>query len=210
MITVNSIVHYWQTHAGVRFAATLFSVLLVAQAIWIYPALQRFEQDELKRLSYTGLATMESLLTLASTNINPEEVKLLGETLSNNTPLKGARIYNYDGELIMSFGEAPIYEPYQLSQTWGHWMTDRLEQGSRVEMSWLPQDSYSPYLIVARLDSSHVQHSLDQFLGFLLTMVFTVTFITTLSFMWIMRKPSLRTWVEKVTGIEELKPSKVR
>ncbi len=90
-------------------------------------------------------------------------------------------------------------------------MTGRIDNGSRIEIAWLPQDTYSPYLIVGRLDSSHVQSALDNFLAFLLRMVFAVTFVSTLLIMWILRKSNFRPWLEKITGVDHLKPSnKVR
>jgi hypothetical protein len=205
------ITDYWRSHSGIRLAACLFSVIFIAQVLWIYPAQRQFEKDELYRLSQTGLAIMESLLVVAASDVSPEELKILGQTLTHKTPLKGARIYTYTGDLLLEFGEVPMYEPYQLRQVWHHWMTPRFDEGKRVEMAWLPQDSYSPYLIVSRLDSSYVQASIDRFIAFLLKMVFTVTFVSTLLLMWLLQKPHLRTWVVKVTGVDELKPSnKVR
>jgi hypothetical protein len=204
---ISLIASYWQTYTGVRLAACLFFVIFFAQALWIYPAYQKFEQDELNRLSYTGLAIVEGLLALTATDIAPEDLKLLGETLSHNTPLKGARIYTYNGDLFAEFGERPIYEPYELREIWGNWMTTRIAHGTRIEMAWLPQDSYSPYLIVGRLDSSHVQGALDNFLNFLLKMVFSVTFVSTLLLMWLLRKSQFRPWLQKITGLEHLKAS---
>jgi hypothetical protein len=198
---------YWQTHTGLRLAACLFFVIFFAQALWIYPAYRQFEQDELNRLSYTGLAIIETLLTLSAADISQEELKMLGETLSHNTPVKGARIYTTTGDLFIEFGEAPIYEPYELRQVWNNWMTTRIANGSRIEMAWLPQDAYSPYLVVGRLDSSHVQASLDNFMSFLLKMVFSVTFVSTLLLMWLLRKSSFRPWLQKITGVDHLKAS---
>ncbi|MGA2655591.1 MAG: hypothetical protein ABSF18_06395, partial [Gammaproteobacteria bacterium] len=86
-----------QQHAGVRLAAYLFIVIFFAQALWIYPAFRKFQQDELNRLSYTGLAIVETLLTVAGNNMPADELLHLGENLSLNTPLKGVRIYKYDG-----------------------------------------------------------------------------------------------------------------
>lgn len=194
-------------HPGLRMAAGLFLVIFIAQVFWIFPAYRQFEKDELNYLSYTGLAIMESLLTLSNADVAKEDIKMLGETLGHNTPLKGARIYTYDGKLVTEFGETPLYEPYELRQVWNNWMTTRVQNGTRVEMAWLPQDSYSPYLIVARLDSTHIQVALDNFLAFMLKMIFSVTFISTLFLMWILRKPKLRPWLEKVTGVDQLKPS---
>lgn len=203
----NLISDYWKNHASIRLAACLFIVIFLAQALWIYPAQKQFEREELNRLSYTGLAIMESLLTLASSHVAPEDIALLGQTLSHNTPLKGARMYTHSGELLLEFGETPVYEPYHLQQQWQHWISPSLENGTRVEMAWLPKSSYSSYLIVARLDSEHITTGVNHFLEFLLKMVFTVTGVATLLLMWILRKPQLRNWVEKVTGVEELKPS---
>lgn len=198
---------YWQTHTGLRLAASLFFVIFFAQALWIYPAYRQFEQDELNRLSYTGLAIIETLLTLTSADIAPENLKMLGKTLSHNTPVKGARIYTYNGDLFLEFGETPIYEPYELRQVWNNWMTSRIANGTRVEMAWLPQDAYSPYLIVGRLDSSYIQAAMDNFLSFLLKMVFSVTFVSTLLLMWLLRKSNFRPWLQKITGVEQLKAS---
>ncbi|HLF67485.1 MAG TPA: hypothetical protein VI522_07700, partial [Gammaproteobacteria bacterium] len=87
-------------HPGLRMAAGLFLVIFIAQVFWIFPAYRQFERDELNDLSYTGLAIMESLLTLTNADIAKEDLKMLGETLGHNTPLKGARIYTYSGDLV--------------------------------------------------------------------------------------------------------------
>lgn len=189
-----------QQHAGVRLAAYLFFVIFFAQALWIYPAYQKFEQDELNRLSYTALAIAETLLTVITPDMAPEEVQMLGESLSHNTPLKGARVYTYNGDLFTEFGELPLHDATQLQQP--------INQGARIEMAWLPQEAFTDYLIIGRLDGTHVQNSMANFLSFLLKMVFTVTFVSTLLLMWLLRNPGFRPWVQKVTGIEQIKASR--
>jgi hypothetical protein len=189
-----------QPHAGVRLAAYLFFVIFFAQALWIYPAYQKFQQDELNRLSYTGLAIAETLLSLITPDMPTADIEMLGETLSHHTPLKGARIYTYQGELFAEFGELPQHEAAQLQQP--------INQGARLEMAWLPQDAFTDYLIIGRLDGTHVQASMANFLSFLLKMVFSVTFVSTLLLMWLLRNPGFRPWVQKVTGIDQIKASR--
>lgn len=201
------IANYWHTHTGVRLAAYLFLVIFIAQAVWIYPAYQLFKKDELNRLSQLGLAVMESVLTLSSADITPEDIKILGGSLTHNTSLKGARVYTYAGELFTEFGESPMYEPYELRQEWSNWLSSPL-QDNRIEMAWLPQDSFFPYLIVGRMDSSHVQVALDNFLAFLLKMVFSVTFVSTFLLLWILHQPNFRLWLEKVSGVDHIAPTK--
>lgn len=196
----NALTDTMQQHAGVRLAAYLFAVIFFAQALWIYPAFRKFEQDELNRLSYTGLAIVETLLTLAGNDMPSEELLHLGENLTLNTPLKGVRIYKYDGELYTEFGELPIYHASQLQKP--------VYQDSRVEMAWLPQEAFTDYLIIGRLDASHVQTATHNFLWYLLKMVFSVTFVSTLLLMWLLRNPGFKPWVQKVTGIEQIKASR--
>lgn len=204
---LNLVSDYWQTHTGVRLAACLFFVIFIAQAVWIYPAYRQFEEEEINRLSATGLSIIEALIAVSSTNITTEDLQLLGDSLTHNTPLKGARIYTYTGDLFFEFGEKPVHAPYELREIWNSSKTDRMHNGSRIEMAWLPQDTYSSYLIVGRLDSSHVQVALDQFLSFLLKMVFSVTFVSTLLLMYLLRRSNFRTWVQKITGVEQIKAS---
>ncbi|MFA6038237.1 MAG: hypothetical protein WC748_08990 [Legionellales bacterium] len=189
-----------QNHAGLRLVGYLFFVIFLAQALWIYPAYQKFEQQELNRLGYTGLAIVETLLTLNSANITSEELKSLGDTLSLNTPLKGARVYDFNGTLITEFGELPMHEAAELQKP--------IEEGNRIEMAWAPQNAFTDYLIIARLDNSYVKTAVNNFLSFLLKMVFSVTFVSTLLLMWLLRNPGFRPWLQKITGIDQLKASR--
>lgn len=195
-----SLVDSVQNHAGLRLAAYLFFVIFFAQALWIFPAYQKFQQDELNRLSYTGLAIIETLLTLNYADISPEALKSLGDTLSLNTPLKGAKVYDYNGALVSEFGELPMHQAAELQKP--------INEGNRIEMAWLPQDAFTDYLIIARMDNSHIQTALNSFLSFLLKMVFSVTFVSTLLLMWLLRNPGFRPWLQKITGIDQLKASR--
>lgn len=185
---------YWQETVTVRLAIYLFAVIFLAQAIWIYPAYRQFEAIQIKNLSYTGLSIMQAMRTVLATELPTEEIKALAETLHRTTPLKGVRIYDTTGDLVMTFGEAPMYEPYQLHQEWNHWATPRLQEGTRVEMAWLPEDNFSQNLIVARMDSTAVTHALNEFLHNLLHMVFGVTFASTLILLFLLRRPTVRKW----------------
>lgn len=189
-----------QNHAGLRLLAYLFLVIFFAQALWIFPAYQKFKQEELNRLSYTGLAIVETLLILNSANTTPEELKSLGSTLTLNTPLKGARVYDFNGTLITEFGELPMRQAYELQKP--------IEEGHRIEMAWAPQDAFTDYLIIARLDNSYAKTAVNNFLGFLLKMVFSVTFVSTLLLMLLLRNPGFRPWLQKITGIDQLKASR--
>jgi PAS domain S-box-containing protein len=163
-----------------RVALAIFLCLIAVATIFLVPAYRDLEGSLLMRLEQSSLASVVSLSRLMPKDAGPDHMIAAASVLVPGTPLLGGTLYGRDGSVLGGFGERPdlVYLPGVTVPEVGRYAVGR----SRYDVAWMGEQTGSPYVFVARLDSSWIGPQLEHFLvrvGLVsLVMVLAVTGVT--------------------------------
>tara|TARA_B100000242_G_scaffold292760_1_gene268905 strand:- start:2572 stop:4770 length:2199 start_codon:yes stop_codon:yes gene_type:complete len=168
----------WKSRISWRIALAVFLTILAVQAIILNFTLRDFENARLQELREVGRSAIvpmiDSRITdLLASPISPEEA----EKLITLTKVNGLSIYSNQLDLITIYGEPlalVMLERESLSKTY------RSTDGSSYEVVYRANDLGRPFIIVARLDSSHIQPQVQAYVEqTIIVMLLMSAFVTT-------------------------------
>jgi len=196
-IWIKSLVSPFKARLSRSISLWVFGSILLIEAIIVIPSWQKKEQDLLKQLEDSSLASIypwASLITAETTAVT-DPIPLTSVAKIDLSPfVKGIRIYHKNGDLISQFGEEPDLSFSQLKDV------DRLRKRSRessdYDFAWSATALNKNYAIVARLDASEVEKGVIEYfwrmIFFILVICLFVTVATMLALGPAVIKPILR------------------
>jgi diguanylate cyclase (GGDEF)-like protein len=140
-----------------RVIMSVFATIVVVQSVILYCTVQNYKQSQLDELGEVGRSTLSPLLPAIQSDghihLPPEYLQRLIRT----TPVRGVAFYKtgmiYANDL---YGEPPMLVP---DSAHPDATVSRLNpEDSRYEVSFGPQAIERDYVVVIRLDSTHIQH----------------------------------------------------
>lgn len=176
-----------------RVTLAVFALILVVESAILIPSAQRFERDALNRLADHAVIAIEPVLLVGSAlsgGVLPREVA----GLVGRYRLAGLALYGRDGSPLIRVGE---HEGLAYSDTVAHsagMMADRISRsadGRRTDVAWRSGRTGEP-LVLARLDSTHVQKELVAYLLRIGGLVAIIVLVVTAGTMLVLHMSVLR------------------
>ncbi|MFN3700652.1 MAG: putative bifunctional diguanylate cyclase/phosphodiesterase [Alphaproteobacteria bacterium] len=168
----------WKSKISWRIALAVFLTILAVQAIILNFTLRDFENARLMELREAGRTSIVPLLDaritdLLATPIDEEDLN----KLITLTKVNGIAIYSNQFDLIKLYGEPLtllMINQDSLSNT------HRSADGSSFEVVYRSNDLGRPFIIVAKLDSSHIHVQVQDYVKqTIIVMLLMSAFVTT-------------------------------
>lgn len=174
----SSTAQIWKSRISWRIALAVFLTILAVQAIILNFTLRDFEKARLNELKEVGRSAIVPLIeTRIMDLLAPPITDDNARKLITSTKVNGLTVYSSELDLIRSYGEPMVLvllNDEALSRTY------RSPDGSSYEVVFRSNDLQKPFIIVARLDSSHVQMQVQQYVEqTILVMLLMSAFVTT-------------------------------
>lgn len=148
----------WKSRLSWRIALSAFLTILIVQIATLVLTVNDHEMNLLDELRETGRSAIAPLLNVRVNNLlvspieEEEATRLLSSTIVN-----GIAVYSSDLNLLESYGE-PVFLTLMSEDNLGK--AYRSPDGSSYEIVYRSNDLQRPFIIIARLDSSHVSREL--------------------------------------------------
>lgn len=177
----------WRSRLSWKIAATMFmTLLLIRTTILNFSTIGSFEKQRLDDLSLQVRSGLAAIIDSADKEREGQEQKgqFIGpyetarvERLLRTTPLLGFDVYTHQYEMIGSFGSRP-----QLKALFGNLEASyRSPDGVIYETIFKGADMQSPYIVVAKINSSGVKDDVFYFalenIGLMIFVSLVVTFV---------------------------------
>lgn len=168
----------WKSRISWRIALAVFLTILAVQAIILNFTLRDFENARLQELKEVGRSALVPLIETRITDLlaPPISDENAGKLIVS-TKVNGMAVYSSQLDLIKTYGEPMalfLLDREGLSKTY------RSADGSSYEVVFRSNDLQKPYIIIARLDSAHVQKQVQQYVEqTILIMLLMSAFVTT-------------------------------
>ncbi|MBX2865204.1 MAG: response regulator [Leptolyngbyaceae cyanobacterium MAG.088] len=138
-----------------HIALWVFSSIVLIEALIVIPSWQKKERDLLQQLEETGLVSIYSWASINNASSEKQTLPGFQEHLALAPLIKGAILYDLNGQILNQVGETPALAFNQSeSNSLRH---QRSVDGQRYDVAW-PADSLGDeYVVIARLDASNIQ-----------------------------------------------------
>lgn len=159
---------------GLRLAIGVFLSILAVEAIVLVPSYTNFQKDLLSRLEHVGRATAIAVLSLQAHSSDRDALINARVMAHNSNEIVGGALYDAEGTLIGTFGEATVLELAPNSAG----LTQRLTaDGSRLEVLWTSTETGLPFTVVGRLDAEWIADELVSFVWRILGLTLLISTI---------------------------------
>ncbi len=159
----------------------VFLSIVLIEIIILIPSYYRRRQELLTQLQQVSREVLSSA-TSTNSMTRPEEIlPMFEEKLRDGSVILGGALYEPNGNLVGTFGEAPIIEnqmvtialQQSLDQPW------RKQQGDRFDVGWLMPTASGDCLLVVRHDASMVRPELIAFIWRIAGLVIVIAVFVT-------------------------------
>lgn len=152
----------WKSRLSWRITLAVFLTILTVQSGILYVTKQDYEQARLSELTEIGRSAIVSLIDENITNLlEPPIGKDDATRLISTTKVNGLAIYSADMNLLKTYGEPVVLNLTYQDNLAG---TYRSHDGSSYEVVFRPNALKRPYIMVARLDSSHITEQVADYI----------------------------------------------
>ena len=176
-----------------QVAAWVFLGILTIEGIVFVPSYVRRRSEELRKLEAVSKEVL-STVKLGIMNDMPQLDILEDVQLRDGSIIKGVALYNTQGEVIDSTGEAPQFAAETLSQTTPHHLKRIYQQAigspidkgvirqtadgnTRYDVAWTSR--HSSYILAIRHDATAVQREMRRYvLGITIIVIIISAFVT--------------------------------
>lgn len=146
----------WRSKLSWRITLAVFLTILAVQAGILNFTMTEFEKNRLHELHETGRSAIAPLIDNATKDSFTSPISQLdANRLLSTTSVNGLAIYSANMDLLETFGE-PLALMVLNQENLSH--TFRSTDGASYEVVFRANDLRRPYIVVARLDSSHVEN----------------------------------------------------
>lgn len=168
----------WKSKISWRIALAVFLTILAVQAIILNFTLRDFENARLMGLKEMGRGAIVPLIDTRITDLlAPPISREDASKLVTMTKVNGLAIYSNQLDLISVYGEPlalMMLDHESLANTY------RSSDGSSYEVVYRANELGRPFIIVARLDSTHVQLMVEEYVKqTIIIMLLMSAFVTT-------------------------------
>lgn len=176
---ISSPAEIWKSRISWRIAMAVFLTILTVQAAILNITLKQIEQQELDDLRQEAKTAILPLIDERMTQVylSSPISKENGNKLTNRTKINGLAIYSDQLDFIESFGDRltlVLMDQDHASKTF------RSSDGNYYETIFKPSELHLSYHFIARLDASHVQGQVfDYVQETILVMLLMSAFVTT-------------------------------
>lgn len=181
-LSISSTARIWKSRISWRITMAAFLTILAVQTAILFYTMQDIEQQKLAQLREVGRSAIVPVVNPAVKELLASPIsKANAERLISTTLVNGLSIYSIQLDFIDHHGEPVILTLRNKEATS---KTRRSSDGSAYEVVYRANDLGRPYLIVARLDSSAVQHEIGAYVKqTILVMLLMSAFVTTVLMM---------------------------
>lgn len=176
----------WRSRVCWRIAATMFmAILLVRTAVLNFQLVMVHEQSRLNILAQQAQVGVASIIRNPADAQSQEAFEdAQVERLFSTSSVLGLAVYSPRFELIDSYGSKPDLQPLfgQLDKTY------RSPDGVIYETIFKGTDTQSPYIVVAKLDSSIVKDQVYEFMVENIAVMIFMSLVITLLLMIVIGK----------------------
>jgi adenylate cyclase len=190
----NRIANPFRSRLARQIAAWVFLGIVAIEGVVFVPSYVRRRAEELQKLEAVSQEVL-STLQLDGLSDRPERFMLENIQLRENSVIQGLALYNAEGQLITSLGDAPDFSPLALTQPMdGFFLISRLfsrpssvekitlrklsAQGSRYDVAWITPQMPN-YILAIRHDATAVQQQMRRYvLGVAVLVVIVSAFVT--------------------------------
>ena len=175
-----------------RITGAIFLTILVTEAAILFFSIHQFEADRLYEVEREGLVVARLIVREAQDHKDmASEIAAIGPRLRQNTALLGLRVFDRSGTLAGQFGNVPdSLSPGKGdgSKTLRKYFND----GSVTDVMWPSQRTRTPFVVVARIDTSEIPPQVNAFVWRIVGLVLLISTIVTLVAMLVLERLVLR------------------
>ena len=157
--------HIWKSRLSWKIAANVFLTILIVQGCVLYISIKEFEQSQLNQLKTLAQATLIPTLEttggmtqMLTSPISDEKAQKVIQNTKTN--IQGFTIYSSQLEYIQSYGKQNTLMMLNLGNLK---KTSMSANGQSYETVLKSSDLGFPYVIVVRMNASHVQQNIIDF-----------------------------------------------
>ena len=172
-----------------RVTFAVFVLILVVESAILVPSAQRFERNELDRMSDGAVIAIEPALLVGGSAPPKEIASLVGQY-----GLAGLALYGRDGSALLRVGEHEGLDYSNGVAKRAGMMPERLGRsadGSRTDVAWRSSRAGEP-MVFARLDSGYVRAALISYLLRIGGLVAIIVLVVTMGTMLVLHFAVLR------------------
>ena len=167
-----------------RITISVFIAILVIEGGILFFSVKSYETDRLNELEREAVVIMRTILRSASPEgYSDSRFADVFKSLRDGTVLVGVRIYEKSGIEITQAGELPdLFK--EVIQEPGETIRRRIDEKTRLDILWPSNRIDSPFIAVARIDTSEIGNQITAFVwrifGLVLLISAFVTMVTML------------------------------
>ncbi len=158
----------------------IFASIVVIETVILIPSYQRREDELMNRIEDISLEIFNSIVSLTQTSMMSDDsfqIKVKN-TLTKDSVILGVAIYNSEGKLIETIGEAPEINFEQLENK--KILRKRSRDGKRYDIAWSADYLGINYTLIARHNASNIQTKLYEYIGRITLLVIVISIFVTL------------------------------
>ncbi len=160
-----------------HIALWVFGSIVVIEALIVIPSWQKKERDLLKQLEDMGLVSVYPWASINAAGLDNQTLTAVKENIALAPLVKGAVLYNPDGQVLSRIGESPALTFKHIDPTAS--MRQRSDDRQRYDIVWPASVMGDDFVAIVRLDSSTVQSEVvDYFWRMLFFVLIICLFVT--------------------------------
>ncbi|NES08120.1 MAG: hypothetical protein F6K22_38310 [Okeania sp. SIO2F4] len=157
----------------------IFASIVVIETLILIPSYKRREEELLHQLEDVSGAIFNSIVRLTETSMTSDSTfQMKVKTLTEDSVILGVTIYDSQGELIETIGEAPEIDFSDLGDK--DILRVRSQDGKRYDVALSANYLGINYTLIARHDASKIQPELYAFIGRITLLVILISAFVTL------------------------------
>lgn len=186
-LPLHSIGEFLTARLSKRIVYWVFLSIVLIEAVILVPSVMRRERELLNYLR--SLSTAQALGQLDAAMLDQLNDEMLIDQLKGiqtNQVIRGGAIYNLNGSLVGSFGEAP---ELTLAEIQRHLAKDRYyRQERRYDAPWDMPPLRDRYVLIVRHDATGVQREFFAFIGRIVGLVVIISVFVTGATLVVLRR----------------------
>ncbi|NEP77479.1 MAG: adenylate/guanylate cyclase domain-containing protein [Okeania sp. SIO3B3] len=170
---------FFRARLSRKIVLWIFASILVIEAVILIPSYKRREDELLRQLEDVSGAIFNSIVRLTQTSMKSSGMfQAKVKTLTQDSVVLGVTIYDSQGKLIETIGEAPNIDFDDLKNK--DILRVRSRDGKRYDVALSADYLGINYTLIARHDTSNIQPKLYAFIGRIALLVIVISLFVTL------------------------------
>ncbi|MEO1622756.1 MAG: hypothetical protein AAFU53_17190 [Cyanobacteria bacterium J06632_3] len=171
----------FQARLSRYIALWVFASILVIEGLIVIPSWRKKESDLLQQLEDTGLVSVYPWASITASDLDIETLATIKQSVALAPLVKGAIIYDLNGQVISQLGSVPTLSAEQLNPN--TITRQRSENREHYDVAWPASTFGRDYIVVARLDASNVNAEVIDYFWRMLFFVLVICLFVTVATM---------------------------